>query len=322
MPSNKTAPRGRPSIGPATAPADSAPEAAEPPAVPASGNRTLPVLALRDVVFFPNVIMPLLIGRKTSLAALDEAATTGGEIFLVAQQDPTEEEPRGSDLFRTGVIASVIQLSRLPNGSSKVLLEGRERARVSRYMGRRQGPLHAIVRADPLAASRQDDSRLTDATARRAVALFEEYVELQRRIPSEVIALVQSAPSPERQAYGIAAHVPAALEVRQRILESATLEDAFGALTVLLASEIEVLRIERKLDDDTRGAMYQTQREFYLQEQLKAIRKELGEGDTNGASDTDNLREKLVAAKLPEVAMKEAERELNRLESLPSASPE
>ncbi|MEO8946202.1 MAG: endopeptidase La [Gemmatimonadaceae bacterium] len=298
-----------------------APKAADIPLMTDEGaERTLPVLALRDVVFFPNVIMPLLIGRKTSLSAIDEAALGGGEVFLVAQRDATEEDPGGPDLFRTGVIASVIQLSRLPNGSSKVLLEGRERARVTRFVrSRRSAPLRAVVRAEPLVASHQEDARLTDATARRAVALFEEYVELQRRIPGEVVALVQSAPTPERQAYGIAAHVPAALEVRQRILESATLEDAFGALTVLLSGEIEVLRIERKLDDDTRGAMYQTQREFYLQEQLKLIHRELGQDDADDVSELDTL---LQAKVLPEAVRTRVQRELRKLRRTAPTSPE
>jgi len=257
---------------------------------------TLPVLALRDVVFFPNVIMPLLIGRKSSLASVEEAAAGSGDIFLVAQRDATEDEPRGADLFRTGVIGRVIQISRLPNGSTKVLLEGRERARVARFTGKRGANLRALVRPDPLTSSPIDDARLVDAAARRAVALFEEYVELQRRIPGEVIALVQGAATPERQVYGIAAHVPAALEIRQRILESSTLGDAFNSITALLAGEIEVLRIERKLDDDTRGAMYQTQREFYLQEQLKLIHRELGQDD---ADDVSELEAALQAKALP-----------------------
>jgi ATP-dependent Lon protease len=287
------------------------------PAAPES--ITLPVLALREVVFFPNVIMPLLIGRSASLAALEEAAADAGEIFLVAQRDATEENPGGAELFRTGVIGKVIQLSRLPNGSTKVLLEGRERARVTRFIGRRGTSMRAVIRADPLVASHGDDARLTDATARRAVALFEEYVELQRRIPAEVTALVQAATTPERQVYGIAAHVPAALEVRQRILESATLEDAFSAVTVLLAGEIEVLRIERKLDDDTRGAMYQTQREFYLQEQLKLIHRELGQDD---ADDVTELEAALQAKALPEPVRGRVQRELRKLRRMAPTSPE
>ncbi|MES2359368.1 MAG: endopeptidase La [Gemmatimonadota bacterium] len=296
-----------------------APAPSEPATETSPDARTLPVLALRDVVFFPNVIMPLLIGRKSSLGALDEAGLGSGDVLLVAQRDASDEEPGGPDLFRTGVIARVIQLSRLPNGSSKVLLEGRERARVTRFVRRRRGILHADVRLDPLVASGHEDARLTDATARRAVALFEEYVELQRRIPSEVIALVQSAITPERQAYGIAAHVPAALEVRQRILESATLEDAFSAITVLLAGEIEVLRIERKLDDDTRGAMYQTQREFYLQEQLKLIHRELGQDD---ADDVSELESSLQAKALPEPVRMRVQRELRKLRRMAPTSPE
>jgi ATP-dependent Lon protease len=299
---------------PTAAPMSAQQETETPPS-----ERTLPVLALRDVVFFPNVIMPLLIGRRSSLGALDEAALESGDVFLVAQRDASDEEPGGPDLFRTGVIARVIQLSRLPNGSSKVLLEGRERARVTRFVRRRRGILHADVRLDPLVASGHEDARVTDATARRAVTLFEEYVELQRRIPSEVIALVQSAATPERQAYGIAAHVPASLEVRQRILESATLEDAFSAITVLLAGEIEVLRIERKLDDDTRGAMYQTQREFYLQEQLKLIHRELGQDD---ADDVSELESSLQAKALPEPVRMRVQRELRKLRRMAPTSPE
>jgi ATP-dependent Lon protease len=279
----------------------------------------LPVLALRDVVFFPNVIMPLLIGRKASLDALEQAIAESGDILLVAQRDASEENPAGADLFRTGVVGKVIQLSRLPNGSAKVLLEGRERARVGRFVGRRGGNLRAIAHADPLVAAQGEDARLTDATARRAVALFEEYVELQRRIPAEVTALVQSAATPERQVYGIAAHVPAALEVRQRILESRTTEEAFGAITALLADEIEVLRIERKLDDDTRGAMFQTQREFYLQEQLKLIHRELGQDD---ADDVSELEASLQTKALPEQVRMRVQRELRKLRRMSPTSPE
>ncbi len=313
MPPTKSRARG------ATRTTAAAPAPSQPATETSPDARTLPVLALRDVVFFPNVIMPLLIGRRSSLGALDEAGLGSGDVLLVAQRDASDEEPGGSDLFRTGVIARVIQLSRLPNGGSKVLLEGRERARVTRFVRRRRGILHADVRLDPLVASGHEDARLTDATARRAVALFEEYVELQRRIPSEVIALVQSAVTPERQAYGIAAHVPAALEVRQRILESATLEDAFSAITVLLAGEIEVLRIERKLDDDTRGAMYQTQREFYLQEQLKLIHRELGQDD---ADDVSELESSLQAKALPEPVRMRVQRELRKLRRMAPTSPE
>ncbi|MEO7104218.1 MAG: endopeptidase La [Gemmatimonadaceae bacterium] len=299
---------------------NSGPAKAAPAVIPlAAESSILPVLALRDVVFFPNVIMPLLIGRKTSLASLEEAAAGTGDIFLVAQRDASEEEPGGAGLFRTGVIGRVIQISRLPNGSTKVLLEGRERARVIRFVGRRGANLRALVRPDPLTASPNDDARLLDAGARRAVTLFEEYVELQRRIPGEVTALVQSAATPERQVYGIAAHVPAALEIRQRILESATLEAAFSAITALLTGEIEVLRIERKLDDDTRGAMYQTQREFYLQEQLKLIHRELGQDD---ADDVSELEASLQAKALPEPVRMRVQRELRKLRRMSPTSPE
>jgi len=280
-------------------------------------SRTLPVLPLRDVVFFPHVLMPLLIGRQSSLRAIEQAAGSGAEIVLVAQHDGAVEEPRGGDLFRVGVVARLVQVTRLQNGTMKVLLEGIERVRILRFGGRRGGPITATVRDEPL---REDaDARLTEASGRRALALFEEFVELQRRTPVEVVALAQGAATPARQAYAIAAHVPAPLNTRQRILESDTIEDAFGALIVLLGGEIEVLRLERKLDDDTRGAMYQTQREYFLQEQLKAIHRELGQDD---GDDVTELDERLRALALPDGVRSRVQRELRRLRRVPPASPE
>ncbi|MGI8547559.1 MAG: endopeptidase La [Gemmatimonadaceae bacterium] len=280
---------------------------------------TLPVLALRDVVFFPHVIMPLIVGRKGSLQALELAAGGTGEIFLVAQRDPALEETRSTDLFREGVVGKILQIARLGNGTIKVLLEGRDRARVVRYRGKLGETLSATLRRDPLLEARPDDPRMIDAAARRAVALFEEYIDLQRRIPAEVLPLVQGAATPERQVYGIAAHVPASLEIRQRVLESRTLDEAFATLAVLLGGEIEVLRLERKLDDDTRGAMFQTQREYYLQEQLKLIHRELGQED---ADDLTELETQLRAKQLPEPVRARVQRELRKLRRIPAASPE
>jgi ATP-dependent Lon protease len=261
--------------------------------------------------------MPLLIGRQGSFRAIETAAGSHGEILVVAQRDGTIEDPRGRDLFREGVIAKLVQITRLQNGTMKVLLEGIERVQITRYSGRRGGSLVATVRSHPFGPDAEP--RLTEASARRALALFEEFVELQRRTPTEVVALAQGAATPERQAYAIAAHVPAPLNTRQRLLESETLDDAFGALIVLLGGEIEVLRLERKLDDDTRGAMYQTQREFFLQEQLKVIHRELGQDDGDGMTE---LEEQLRALALPEQVRTRVQRELRRLRRVPPASPE
>ncbi|MGI8508398.1 MAG: endopeptidase La [Gemmatimonadaceae bacterium] len=280
---------------------------------------TLPVLPLRDVVFFPYVIMPLIVGRRGSLQALELAAAGTGEIFLAAQHDPAVEETRSTDLYRVGVIGKILQIARLANGTVKVLLEGRDRARVTRFKGKKGDLVTATVRRDPLLQAHPNDPRIIDAASRRAIAQFEEYIELQRRIPAEVVPLVQGAASAERQVYGIAAHVPASLEIRQRVLESVTLDDAFATLTVLLGGEIEVLRLERKLDDDTRGAMYQTQREYYLQEQLKLIHRELGQED---ADDLSELETQLRAKQLPEPVRTRVQRELRKLRRIPAASPE
>nr|MBA3889124.1 LON peptidase substrate-binding domain-containing protein [Gemmatimonadaceae bacterium] len=179
-----------------------------------SDPQRLAVLPLRDVVLFPHVVMPLLVGRSASLAAVASAVTDGGLLFLVAQRDPDVQEPAAGDLHRVGVTGRILQAVALPNGTTRVLVEATGRARVTRY-GMVSGHLRAVIEPfDPEPGT--DD----EAAARRALTLFEEYVALQRRIPGEVVAMVQGADSITRQAFGIAAHLAVRLEVRQRLLET------------------------------------------------------------------------------------------------------
>jgi ATP-dependent Lon protease len=240
------------------------------------------VLPLRDVVVFPYMVMPLLVGRSASLAALDAAADEGNWIFLVAQRNAEVQDPAAADLFRVGMLGRMLQLIRLPNGTSKVLVEGVARARVTRYTPRDRH-LRAVIAAAPLAASTgHPDDR---ALARRVITLFEEYVGLHRRLPSEVSALVQGTDSEEKQAFAIAAHLLVRLEQRQHLLEAPTLSALFSQLATVLDAEIEILRLERKIESDVKGSLFQNQREFYLQEQLKAIHRELGQEDGDGFED-------------------------------------
>ncbi|MDQ8155395.1 MAG: endopeptidase La [Gemmatimonadota bacterium] len=275
----------------------------------------LPVLPLRDVVLFPHVAMPLLVGRSGSLAALEAAESTDKLVLLLTQKDSTVQDPGAADLHRTGTLGRVLQFTKLPNGAARVLIEGLARARVLKFVAGAK-LLRAVARPQPFALD-TDDSAV--AEARRALALFEEYVTQHRRMPPEVAGLVQAASSLERQACGIAAHLAVRPETRQTLLEAPRLEDLFRALSELTAGETELLRLERKIEDDVRGSLFQNQREFYLQEQLRAIHRELGDEETDDLTD---LEAQLAARQLPEQARARADRELRRLRRMSPMSPE
>ena len=329
----------------------------------------LPVLPLREVVVFPYVVMPLLVGRPASLAALDAADSAGGPgkdkwVLLVAQRSGEVQDPAASDLYRVGVVARVLQTSRLPNGTAKVLVEGVARARVSRYglsggwhrasvaaypfvpapapperdaevgdeegaAGGAQGPSGAAIGpsggAQPTAATGgapsvpgpASDART--ALSRRVMSRFEEYVSMHRRIPDETAVFVQSIESDERRAIAIAAHLAVKHEVRQKLLETPSLGDLWQALSDVLGAEIELLRLERKIDEDVRGSLFQNQREFYLQEQLRAITRELGQDDGDELADLDA---EIKRRALPEAVQARAQRELRKLRRTAPMSPE
>jgi ATP-dependent Lon protease len=274
------------------------------------------VLPLRDVVVFPYVAMPLIVGRPASLAAIEAAAADNGTLLLVAQRTADTEEPLAADLHRVGVVARIVQAARQSNGTARILIEGISRARVTRYT-QASGGLRATI-AEEIDEPNDDETNL-NVIARRVLTLFEEYVALHRRIPNEVVALVQGADGVARQAYGIAAHLAVRIEVRQTLLEAPSTAKLLDALQNVLASEIELLRLERKLDDEVRGSLFQNQREFYLQEQLKAIHRELGQDE---ADDVVDLERQIEARKLPETVRTRALREVRKLRRMSPLSPE
>jgi ATP-dependent Lon protease len=279
-----------------------------------SSNR-LPVLPLRDVVIYPYTVMPLIVGRPASLAAVEAAMSAQGALFLVAQRNAEVEEPAATDLYRVGVVGRVVQVARQPNGTARILIEGISRARVAKF-SRAQNVLRAVF-DDPETTT--DDDTDVRALARRAIADFEEYVTLHRRIPPEVVSMVQSADSAERQAYGIAAHLAVRHEIRQSLLEAESLPELLNQLHDVILAEIEVLRLERKLDEEVRGSLVQNQREFYLQEQLKAIHRELGEDD---GADSSELEAQVQKRNMPEPVKARALRETRRLRRMSPLSPE
>jgi ATP-dependent Lon protease len=278
-----------------------------------SSNR-LPVLPLRDVVLYPHTVMPLIVGRPGSLAAIEAAMAGHGALFLVAQRNADVEDPSAPDLYRVGVVARIVQIARQPNGTARILVEGISRARVERFT--RAGDVMRAVFGETEAVDETEDVL---PLARRALTGFEEYVTLHRRIPSEVVAMVQAADSAERQAYGIAAHLAIRHDVRQRLLDAETLPDLLRALHEVIAAEIEVLRLERKLDEEVRGSLVQNQREFYLQEQLKAIHRELGEDD---GADGAELEAQIQKRAMPDAVKGRALREARRLRRMSPLSPE
>jgi ATP-dependent Lon protease len=276
----------------------------------------LPVVPLRDVVVFPYVVMPLLIGREASLAAVETAPEDDKVIVLVAQRNAETQDPAAADLFRMGVVARLRQITRTSSGTIRVLVEALGRVRITRF-SQGQGHLRATIVTTPLvAAPLEADER---ARARQTLARFEEYVALQRRIPAEVVALAQASTTEERMACAIAAHVAVRHEVRQRLLEAPGLGELLGSLSELLDAEIELLRLERKIDEDVRGSLFRNQREFYLQEQLKAIHRELGQDESD---DFDDIAEQITRKGFPEAVKARAERELRKLRRMSPMSPE
>ncbi|HLB10679.1 MAG TPA: endopeptidase La, partial [Gemmatimonadaceae bacterium] len=276
----------------------------------------LPVLPLRDVVIFPYMVMPLLVGRAASLAAVEAALAGDRWIFLVAQRTADTQDPAAADLFRVGVAGRVLQVARLPNGTTKVLVEGVARAKVTRY-----APTEKVLRAviTPFALDEPVGGADERAMARRVVTLFEEYVALHRRLPAEVVSLVQGTDAREKQAFAMAAHMLVRLDQRQEYLQSANIGALFSALADTLTSEIEILRLERKIEGEVRGSLFQNQREFYLQEQLKAIHRELGQDEGDGF---EELTVALEKKQLPPAVRERADREMRKLRRTAPLSPE
>jgi len=268
--------------------------------------------------------MPLLVGRAASLAAVAEAADGSKEILLVTQRNADVHTPAPTDLHRVGVVARLQQVSRLTGGTTKILVEGIARVRVQRYASSKRGPLlEARIAPFPLdlpaAGSHKADREQTRAGVRHALTLFEDYAGLQRRLPPEIIGLLQGLDDEERVAFGIAAHLQVPIETRQRLLEAPTLDDLADQLVQLLGSELELLKLEKKIDEQVRGSLFQNQREFFLQEQLRAIHKELGQED---GDEVEEFTKQMAARELPAPVLVRAQRELRKLRRSAPMSPD
>ncbi len=272
--------------------------------------------------------MPLLVGRAGSIAAVSKAtALLDGttELVLVTQRNPEVHTPAAADLHRVGVRARLQHVTHLNGGTTKILVEGVSRVRIKRFLSSKSSPLlEARVTNFPLGSPISESSSSKSrselhATVRHALTLFEEYAGLQRRLPPEIIGLLQGLDDDQRMLFGIAAHLHVTIEQRQQLLESPTLATLGSELVKLLGSELELLKLERKIDEQVRGSLMQNQREFFLQEQLRAIHRELGEEDGDEHGD---MAAQIVARGLPEPIAARAQREVRKLRKSSPMSPD
>ena len=277
---------------------------------------TLPLLPLRDVVVFPHMVIPLFVGRPKSIKALETAMDSGKHIMLVAQKSAAKDEPAFEDLYEIGAIASILQMLKLPDGTVKVLVEGNQRVQVSEFID--EGS-HFMARGEPLPETGAEDSEI-EAMRRALLAQFDNYVKLNKKIPPEILASLAGIDDAGRLTDTIAAHLPLKLEQKQAILEMADLKARLDHLMGFMETEIDILQVEKRIRGRVKRQMEKSQREYYLNEQVKAIQKELG--DVDESQDLDELDKRIRAAHMSKEATKKAEAELKKLKMMSPMSAE
>jgi ATP-dependent Lon protease len=250
----------------------------------------LPLLPLRDVVVFPHMVIPLFVGRPKSIKALEMAMEGGKNILLVAQKSAAKDEPEPEDLYRIGCMANILQMLKLPDGTVKVLVEGTQRARVEAIEV--QASLF-MATATPLQQPGVEDHEI-EAMRRAVVAQFDQFVKLNKKIPPEVLSSIAGIEDAGRLADTIAAHLPLKLEQKQEVLEMESIRERIDRLLSQLEAEIDILQVEKRIRGRVKRQMEKSQREYYLNEQVKAIQKELGEGEEG--ADLEELDKKIKAA--------------------------
>jgi ATP-dependent Lon protease len=276
----------------------------------------LPVLPLRDVVVFPYMIFPVLVGRESSLRAANESLERGKNILLVAQKNSSIDEPVEDDVYREGTVAKILQMLKLPNGLMKILVDGIAQANIRNFVPNPNFLEAEIIvnRVDPLAG------REIDALVRHTSSLFAEYVRLNRNIPPEVIMAYDGIKEPQRKMYYIASNIVQSVEVKQRILQTPALRDQLYELSKILSGEIDILKIERDIDTKVQDNIQKSQRKFFIQEQIRILQDELG--DDEASPEMAKLKEQLLAAKMPKDTKEKALEEFNKLKKTSPMSPE
>ncbi|RMV31831.1 Lon protease [Pseudomonas savastanoi pv. phaseolicola] len=277
----------------------------------------LPLLPLRDVVVYPHMVIPLFVGREKSIEALEAAMTGDKQILLLAQRNPADDDPDEKALYNVGTIATVLQLLKLPDGTVKVLVEGEQRGSVERFI-----EVDGHYRADVALIDEVDaPDRESEVFVRSLLAQFEQYVQLGKKVPAEVLSSLNSIDEPGRLVDTMAAHMALKIEQKQEILEIIDLSARVEHVLALLDAEIDLLQVEKRIRGRVKKQMERSQREYYLNEQMKAIQKELGDGD-EGHNEIEELKKRIDAAGLPKDALTKATAELNKLKQMSPMSAE
>jgi ATP-dependent Lon protease len=276
----------------------------------------LPLLPLRDVVVFPHMVIPLFVGRPKSIKALETAMEAGKSILLVAQKSAAKDEPGAEDMYGTGTIANILQMLKLPDGTVKVLVEGTQRARISAVSDLKT---HYVAEAVPVGADLEGSTEL-EAMRRAMISQFDQYVKLNKKIPPEILTSLAGIDEPGRLADTIAAHLPLKLEQKQEVLEMFEVQRRLEHLLALMETELDILQVEKRIRGRVKKQMEKSQREYYLNEQVKAIQKELG--DMEEGADLDEMEKRIKAAHMPKEARTKAEAELRKLRLMSPMSAE
>ncbi|MEO2266212.1 endopeptidase La [Pseudoalteromonas pernae] len=277
----------------------------------------IPVLALRDVVVYPHMVIPLFVGREKSIRCLEAAMDKDKQIFLVAQKDASVDDPNSDEIYDVGTVASVLQLLKLPDGTVKVLVEGTQRARIEKYT---QEDDFFVAEVEYIPSS-DIDEREHDIFIRSAVSQFEGYVKLNKKIPPEVLTSVSGIEEPARLADTMAAHMPIKVPEKQKVLEISDVTERLEFLMAMMEGEIDLLQVEKKIRARVKKQMEKSQREYYLNEQMKAIQKELGELD-DVPDEFEGLQKKIAEAGMPSEAEEKAMAELKKLKMMSPMSAE
>ncbi|MDY7534371.1 endopeptidase La [Pseudomonas sp. Bout1] len=277
----------------------------------------LPLLPLRDVVVYPHMVIPLFVGREKSIEALEAAMTGDKQILLLAQRNPADDDPGEDALYRVGTVATVLQLLKLPDGTVKVLVEGEQRGAVERFM-----EVDGHLRAEVALIDEVDaPERESEVFVRSLLSQFEQYVQLGKKVPAEVLSSLNSIDEPSRLVDTMAAHMALKIEQKQDILEIIDLSARVEHVLALLDAEIDLLQVEKRIRGRVKKQMERSQREYYLNEQMKAIQKELGDSE-EGHNEIEELKKRIDAAGLPKDALTKATAELNKLKQMSPMSAE
>ncbi len=292
------------------------------PAANTAAPQQMPLLPLRDVVVFPHMVIPLFVGRPKSIKALEAAMESGKSIMLVAQRSAAKDEPGPEDLYAIGAVATILQMLKLPDGTVKVLVEGGQRARILEVTDMQTHFMTSVTPIETAApvAGAADADREIEAMRRTMVQQFDQYVKLNKKIPPEILTSIAGIDDASRLADQIAAHLPLKLEQKQEVLEMFDVKARLDHLLKVVDGELDILQVEKRIRGRVKRQMEKSQREYYLNEQVKAIQKELGEGEEG--ADSDEMAKRIKAARMPKDARKKAEAELKKLKLMSPMSAE